>query len=112
MEEYLKDVVGYGGLYQVSNLGNIQSLKNKKLKFLQFALDKDGYRYVVLSNWFLKKKTLYIHRIVAKAFIPNPENKPEVNHIDFNKQNNNVENLEWVTRIENMNHYKLNKATK
>jgi hypothetical protein len=109
-----KQVNEFRGLYDVSNYGEVKSLNYKctgMKKILKPTLDKYGYPYVVLydSNF---KKTLYIHRIVAIAFIPNPENKLEVNHKDLNKENNNVSNLEWNTRIENMNHYKLNKATK
>lgn len=105
-EEIWKDVVGYEGIYQVSNLGRIKSLKRKgKIKNTQ--LDKDGYEH--LSLWHNSKaKRMSVHRIVAQAFIPNPENKPVVNHIDGNKTNNIVNNLEWCTRSENDIHaYKL-----
>ena len=86
-------------LYEISNTGKIRNQKGKILKptdngkgYLKFTLKQDGR---------IKKK--YIHRLVAAAFIPNPENKPFVNHIDNNPANNHVENLEWCTHQENMN---------
>ena len=105
-QEIWKDVVGYEGLYQVSNLGRIRSLakinKNKE-KLIKQAIQNNGYVHVCLcKNKATKIKT--VHRIVALAFIPNTLNKPEINHKDGNKQNNCVDNLEWVTRKENVNH--------
>lgn len=113
MEEIWKDIKGYEGLYKISNLGNV--LRCKKIKIdkkrrkrtfedliLKVNIDKNGYKYVNLYN---KNKQAYkIHRLVAQAFIPNQENKPQVNHIDGNKENNRVNNLEWVTRKENIRH--------
>ena len=99
-EEIWKDVVGYEGLYQVSNLGRI---KNNKGKIKAYFLKREGY----LSTHLYKngKETpVYAHRVVAEAFIPNPENLPQVNHKDLNKKNNNVDNLEWCSRKENINH--------
>lgn len=97
MKEVWKDVIGYEGKYKVSNLGNIKSLiKNIPRKPFVKA---NGY----LSLNMLGKK-MYVHRAVALAFIPNPQNKPEVNHIDSDKQNNIVENLEWNTSSENHKH--------
>ena len=110
MSEIWKDVVGYEGLYQVSNLGRVKSLerldKNNhpvKEKILKQACDGvgKGYLYVNLGRMGRGK----IHRLVAEAFIPNPYNKPEVNHIDGNTKNNRVDNLEWVTHQENCIHY-------
>lgn len=97
MQEIWKDIKGYENLYQVSNLGRVKS-KRKILKaingeYLKVGLSKNG-----------KQNTLYIHRLVAKTFISNFENKPQVNHKDENKHNNCVENLEWVTFKENMNY--------
>lgn len=109
-EEIWKDVEGYEGLYQVSNLGNVKRIRfiNKNVNVIRERskaqkIRKDGYLEVALyknSNG----KSIQVHRLVAKAFIPNPENKPQVNHIDGNKQNNNVENLEWVSISENALH--------
>lgn len=114
MEEIWKDIEGYEGLYQVSNFGRVKSLNiikfnqfssyKHKGRVLKLQLNKQtGYMYVNLSK--LKSyKTTSIHRLVAKAFIPNPENKSQVNHKDGNKFNNYVENLEWCTQIENSFH--------
>lgn len=100
MNEIWKDIKGYEGYYQVSNLGRIKNFKNE----LHVAsIDKYGYLQVVLY-YKIKPKCFRVHRLVAEAFIPNPENKPEVNHIDGNKQNNCVSNLEWNTIQENSRH--------
>lgn len=108
MKEIWKDIVGYEGLYKVSNLGNVLSIPRQgthsnKEYFLKKIKTKKGYLNVTLMK---ESKSLYtgIHRLVAQAFIPNKENKPQVNHIDGNKENNSVNNLEWVTNKENMLH--------
>lgn len=113
-KEYWVDIKDYEGLYQISNLVKIKSLdrivkgKNnslrlKKGKILKLYLDKDGYQVVMLykngANKFCK-----VHRLMAQAFIPNPLNLPQVNHKDENKQNNNVENLEWCDNKYNQNY--------
>lgn len=86
--------------YSVSNFGNVKNNNTNKL----FRLNaKNGYQNVTLIN-NLGKKNFRVHRLVALAFIPNPENKPEVNHLDKNKLNNNINNLEWNTRLENCQH--------
>jgi len=120
-EEIWKDVAGYEGLYQVSNLGNVKSitrmLKTKrnrwgqvdakrtiKGRFLPVFDNGHGYKSVNFSLGNNKTKKYYIHRLVATAFIQNPYNMPEVNHKDLNKKNNNVDNLEWCSRKENINH--------
>lgn len=112
MEEIWKDVIGYEGLYQISNYGNIKSLKkwirqyNKyinKEKLLKPCVNKIGY-YVVVLYKNKNKRSHLLHRLIAEAFIPNPENKPQINHIDGNKMNYNISNLEWCTQSENMIH--------
>ena len=101
MEKW-RDIPGYEGFYQVSDLGNIRSIRFNKIRNMK-SWDSHGYRAVELcmNN---NRYTVGIHRLVALTFIPNPENKPEVNHKDRNKSNNNVENLEWVTQSENVAH--------
>lgn len=102
MQEIWKDIKGYEGHYKISNLGRFYNLlTNYKSKG---AIDNTGYRRVHLNN-----KSCLLHRLVAEAFIPNPQNKSQVNHIDGNKLNNNVDNLEWCTPKENMVHASKNK---
>ena len=101
MEKW-RDIPGYEGFYQVSDLGNVRSIRFNKIRNMK-SWDSHGYRAVELcmNN---NRHTVGVHRLVALTFIPNPENKPEVNHKDRNKSNNNVENLEWVTQSENVAH--------
>lgn len=109
MQEIWKDVQGYEGQYQVSNLGRVKSIKRKLTngrsvseKILNSSSKKktqDGYLMVALAG-----RTFRVNRLVAAAFIPNPDNKPVVNHIDGNKENNKADNLEWATISENMLH--------
>ena len=107
MEEW-KSIEGYEGLYEVSNLGNIRSLPRNGTvpvpRTLKVSEDKDGYGVITLRN--ANRCTKRAHRLVAKAFIPNPDNKPQINHKDGNKLNNNVHNLEWATGSENILHAK------
>ena len=106
MQEIWKDVVGYEGHYQVSNLGNVKSLHYKHQNFPQVLKPKisyDGYLRVNLAKDGTVK-TINIHLLVAKHFIPNPDNKPQINHINGDKNNNSVSNLEWVTGKENIRH--------
>ncbi len=101
MQEW-KDIAGYEGHYQVSNDGMIRSIKSGN-SILKGDKQKNGYRRVYLWKDGAKKNML-VHRLVALAFIPNPENLTEINHIDQDKENNRVENLEWCTHLYNMNY--------
>ena len=99
--EVWKEIEGYEGMYSVSTPGNVYSIRSGKL--LKPNKDHGGYLYVSLFN-HCKQKCAKIHRLVAEAFIKNPETKRTVNHIDGNKENNCVENLEWATHSENIIH--------
>ena len=89
------------GLYEVSNIGNIKRINKDKCR--KFNINRDGY---VLVNLYKNgiSKNLLVHRIVAKAFIPNPNNLSQINHKDGNKQNNRIDNLEWCSAKENITH--------
>jgi len=100
MEEW-KDIKGLEGYYKISNTGKVYSYKTNKI--LSPGLCGSGYKKVQIGK-DKKYKNRMIHRLVAEAFIPNPENKRTVNHIDGNKQNNDVSNLEWNTYSENLKH--------
>lgn len=104
--EVWKDMVGYEGHYQVSSLGKIKSLKKYfEDKDIIKKVTKDRRGYLRTNFWLNGKiKGYRIHRIVATAFIPNPENLPQVNHKDGNKENNAVSNLEWVSNLRNRQH--------
>ena len=100
MADLFKDIPGFGGRYQASPEGQIRLTKNKRIKMATIV---GGYQMV--SIYFPKRpRTFRVHRLVALTFIPNPDNKPEINHKDGNKSNPCVDNLEWVTRGENADH--------
>lgn len=109
MVEIWVDITGYEGLYQISNLGRVKSLEkkaglsNRKEKILKQHLDKDGYVKVYLCK-NSKVRFLSVHRLIAEAFIPNPNDLPQINHKDENKQNNKIENLEWCSCKYNINY--------
>ena len=116
MKEIWRNVVNYEGLYMVSNLGYVKSLGNgnarnpnwQKERILKSGKDKDGYLLVALFKDG-KRKTLRVHRLVAQAFIPNPDNLSQVNHINEIKKDNRVENLEWCDAKYNANYGTHNK---
>ena len=95
----MKDVVGYEGLYAVTSCGKVWSYKNKK--FLKPKCDGRGYLFVSLCKYG-KVKQCKVHRLVAEAYIPNPENLPQIDHIDNNKMHNYVNNLQWITCRDNV----------
>jgi hypothetical protein len=101
MKEIWKDILGYEGKYQVSNAGKIKNVVRGTIKAGQ--IQKDGYEKLVLykDNFY---KSYYVHRLVLTTFIGNGKDKDQANHLDGNKANNYLENLEWCTRGENMKH--------
>ena len=101
-KEIWKDIEGYEGKYMVSSFGRVKSFYLGKEKLLKPKTDKDGYKQI---NLYKNKKphTLKIHRLVAQAFIPNPDNKPQIDHINTNRADNRVDNLRWCTQKENCN---------
>ena len=109
MEEIWKDIAGFEGLYQVSNLGNVRSLRKswasngEKFHIMRPSINR-GYAYLSLRDLNGGDTSFPVHRLVALAFIPNPEGFKCVNHKDENKLNNNVDNLEWCTLAYNFNY--------
>lgn len=98
-KEIWRDIDNYYIFYEISNFGNV---RNKQTKYvLKQQLNSSGYLGVTLSHYRVKR---LVHRLVGQAFIPNPENKPQINHKDSNKTNNKVENLKWLTAKENSLH--------
>ena len=105
--EIIKDIDGFNGLYAVTNYGRIWGYPNAtRLKghWISPKIERSGYARVSLYLGNKKYKFMFIHRLVAASFIPNPDNKPFINHKDFNTINNRVDNLEWCTHWENMNY--------
>lgn len=100
MEEIFKNVKGYEGFYEVSNLGNVRSTSYKGVKILKPAKTANGYLNVVFCVK-QKREHKLIHRLVAENFLPNPHNYKTVNHKDENKLNNCVDNLEWLSEEAN-----------
>lgn len=111
--EIWKRIEGYKPIYEISNLGRVRSISRvtpnarglyvRKEKFLRVSYDKAGYAAVELFNEQGRKKKCLIHRLVAIHFIDNPDNKPEIDHINGKRDDNRVENLKWCTRVENCN---------
>lgn len=118
MKEVYKDIIGYEDRYQISNFGNVKSKSievypksfSKPLRYpeklMKLEKTRKGYLRVMLTKNCISKK-IYVHRLVLEHFVQNTENKPQVNHKNGIKSDNNVNNLEWVTMIENITHYNL-----
>lgn len=105
MQEIWKDVKGFEGYYQISTYGRLKSFKVHKNGAILKTTNKNGDYLAVVLQASGKVRHTRIHRLVAEAFLPNPNNFPEVNHIDENKQNNCIDNLEWCTRQHNIDCY-------
>lgn len=105
MIEIWKPVKNFETLYEVSNLGNVRSIQfhgKPRIKVLKQFSNSVGYKSVKIRDWKNNiSKPCFVHRLVAEAFIPNPENKPHVDHIDTDISNNNLNNLKWATALEN-----------
>ena len=114
MEEIFKEIKDYEN-YSISNYGRLRKKTKSGFKYYEGS-PSSGYTHTQYAKMNLsnkgKNKTVMAHRLVAEAFIPNPDNKPFVNHKDFNGLNNHVDNLEWVTPSENMQHSADNKDSK
>lgn len=107
----MKDILGFEGKYAITREGKVWSFPKKPRNPMGSFLAQSNFRgYKIVEMWKNGKfERIRVHRLVAEAFIPNPENKPYVNHKNCVKSDNRVENLEWVTHQENMQHARLNK---
>lgn len=118
-----KNIKGYETLYKVSNYGEIKAKRRviykiidderqpifvTKEKIMSPVNHGNGYLYITLIDEFGNRKNHYVHRLVAEAFIPNPNNLPQVNHRDYDRKNNKVTNLEWCSSLENIRHSRCN----
>lgn len=110
-KEIWKSVKGFEAIYSVSSHGRLKSFKQLKKGRILSLINKTGWYLSYVLQYKNKRKSVKIHRLVAEHFLPNPDNKLEVNHKDCNKQNNHVDNLEWVTRKENHKHAMKNKPS-
>jgi len=117
MVEEWKDIIGYEGMYQISNLGNIKTVERIIMRgdgkplhihecYRTYVLDNKGYYRTTLYN--INKHSIKVHREVAKAFIPNPDTKAQVNHLNGIKTDNRANNLEWCSNADNMYHAQIN----
>lgn len=100
-DEIWKDIKGFENRYQISNLGNLRNSKTKQI--LKFRKNSRKYLTITIRK-DVKTYCYLVHRLVAEAFIPNPNNYPQINHIDGNKTNNSADNLEWCTASNNQKH--------
>lgn len=107
--EIWKDIQGFDGLYQVSNLGRIKS--SIRSRILEGSLNKEGYRRITLRSSGTGRP-YYVHRLVAETFLPNPDNLPQVDHINTIRDDNRIENLRWVTPSKNNNNKLTRKRNK
>lgn len=118
MQEIWKEIKLYGRTYEVSNLGQVRTVEERlqrssgeyytiRPRVLKQRLNSDGYCQVTVG-FHSKRTVVRVHRLVAMAFIPNPQNKEEVNHIDFDRTNNRVDNLEWVSHSDNIKYSAIN----
>lgn len=110
IHEAWRDIEGYEGLYKVSNIGRVRSTPRTFTKGGILRIYKAGAGYLKLTlTKNGRQQQFYVHRLVARAFAPNPDNLPQINHIDGDKENNHINNLEWCNSADNMRHAWSNK---